>query len=515
MYALSIFMHHVLGFEVIGATNFPLESGSYRIAQGLLGAQTASINQGSSREYEVLLPTGSHTVSDDDIDRILALRSPLNPRSNSGLFRVTSASVSQNTLRVDYRSSELPPVEDNIPWGLYECENVLSGGWHSVSYCLSGYNSRLSASASRIILRNLTALNDWSVRLCLESTTDISASVPVGMSIAPGWLGDFDASNNHDLGDFTADDFHLHGPLWFDTTESVYRGSAVGIGILDAGEWTQGDWTISIVGDNISGTCLMITASGTLPGNDGMAIFGFPDDEAQGIESREDEQNIKARRLFVYGSAFEENEMSWQQGFQEDSMPQAMAWGMCGSPIPAVFSSYSDIRNGTRPREATNRADGVFTSTTELLDVEIIAGTLDVCQAWDDNRVFYFEPRRLGLVPLAKQGRSNYPVWSVTGDDLNSWLHTRNGIYIDWGGPALLNGFSGSNYTELTASSLIAGTGMKMDDLNPPASDPTAAVTVTVTKDFDAQRFRKTYSRNRQEPRLISIARQGSNPNKP
>lgn len=417
MYALSIFMTHVLGFGIVGSTNFPLESSSYRIAQGLAGDQTASINLGAGQEYRVLIPTGSHTVSDSDIDRILVLKSNDNPRKNSGLFRVISASVDANTLEVDYRTNDVPPAEDGMTWRLYESENTVSGTWSSGSTGLERYNSHRSASCSRVILRNPKELNDWSVRLCMESDVDISGAVPVGMTVAPGWLN-LEPSEHHLRGDFTNDDYHTHGAMWFDTTGSVYRGSAVGIGVLNGGLWTDGQWRITIVGDDDRGTVLMANRSGTLPTtNDALVVFGLPDDEEEDIEFRTDEGNVKARRLFVFGTAFEGNHLTWRQGFQNESLPQGMSWGVCGSPVPAVMSSYADIRNVSTPaRAASGRDDSVFTSTTELLDVEVIAGTLDVCQAWDDDPLFHFEPRRLGVLPLAKQGRTNFDEWTVTND---------------------------------------------------------------------------------------------------
>lgn len=508
MYALSIFMTHVLGFEIAGSTNFPLNSSSYLLASsGIDQGSYCSLNQGAGAENVIQFPTASYLISNSDIGRIVALKSSDNPTKNSGLFRITSASISSNELEIDYRSPDLPPSE-NLAWKIFESELNVSNTWSSGSNSSVGYNSNKTADSSRILLRSTLGTNlDWSVRLCLESNIDIASSSQVGMSIAPGWIGDV-SSIEHDRGDFTSTDFHLHGPMWFDTTSSLYKGSVVGTGVLIDKNWSTGNWNINIIGDDLSGTTLMLLNSSSLSGaNDSLVIFGLPDNEPNylGPDSVQDTSENNARRLFSFGNTSGSLNLTWNQGFQNEGLPQGMSWGTQNSPIPLVVSNYASIRNESNPiRDSSNCSDGVFVNATELLDIQLIAGTIDVTQKYDDNLIYDIEPRILGTLPFLRHGRSNFQSWALTSDVSSSWLHTSGGIYVTWKGPSLQTQLSGSDFIDL--SELIISSGLQFDEYNSQASDPETEQDLSMTeRDIDATRYRKTYSFFRQEPRNLMI----------
>lgn len=515
VYLMSIFLWNVLDYTPMGAMSFPLTSASYLLAQGPFDSTlSASINQGIGSEYVVKIPTASYLLSSVDVNRILTLKSRVNPLSNSGLFRIISVDALNNLATIDYRSSQTPPVEDGLRWKIFEAETAatVTGSWLSGSNGYKGYNSSLSNStASRIILRSPEAFSFWQLRLCMESKTDvISGACPVGMSIAPGLKSRSDSPDFSTIG--------LHGPMLFDSTSSIYRGSAVGLNpSVVSGRWARGQWRLSIIGDDMTGTTTVMSRIVNTPGmGNSWASFGVPFDEDPLLKVRLDPDD-QIQRLYVVGqSVASASSINWRgAGYHADGDVMGMAWSDYNRPIPCIVSSYADSSNQTtHVRDDTNRANTPFLGATEIIDVELLAGTMFATDNPSSSLVYEYEPRRMGVLPFLKQGRSNFGKWSISGDVSSSWLHTENGVYLQWGGPPPSDAAVGSMVYELSSTLASDNAGLSTQLINDPSFDPFVAPFVAVTADKDAARFRKTYSYFRQEQQVVTVVKMGSNPSK-
>jgi len=529
MYVLAIFLVHCGGFSVIGQTNFDVASTGSMLAVGA-GATGASINAGLGT-YVVAVPSASYHVTANDVGRILALRSSIAPRANSGLFRVTAATTASNSFTIDYRSIAAPPTELSMSWRLFENERSASLAWRSGSNGTTGYGSwnaspAATATASRIALQS-PHRSAWQARLCLESVADVSGAVPSVFSIAPGFGagsdGDFRAlpagSTGHDQQLF------LHGALWNNTTSSLYRGMTVGLTpcLGTSGSlWCTGQWRISMMVDDVSGSCSIVNRNVNLPvtntSGSGWCAVGLTHDEVgTPVGDAERDPTINVSRLFVAGSSTGASRITWDSQFHVDNNVQVVGWSRYGYPIPGVLSSYSDISNpgNTHVRYASGSADTPWASATELLDVEVLLGTVDqTLSAGTLTTLFRIQPRRLGRLPMLAQGRANHPTWKVTSDVSSSWYHTEDGVYLEWGGPIPTDGTGGSNFL-LNTSSQVLQQGLVQYGDSLVGSDPVVPTNLVLIKDLDAARLRKTYSYLRQPSVDLLIARGGSNPAKP
>lgn len=547
MYALSIFLFHVLGFSVIAQRNFPLQSSSYEkggttsLSGTLLLASMASGSTTGS--YRVAIPTASYAVSSADINRILALKSDLFPKANSGLFRITSASISQNFLTVDYRvnSGVFPPADNHLLWRIYENETIVKSTWSSGSNLIGlssgsiasgtikyGYNTwdvgsagSQIASASRIFLQSPDD-SLWQVRLCLESDFDVkSGSSQCGFSIAPGFYSGLIPYE-------TPKSRTLHAALWNNTTASLYRGTTVGPGpAMVNNNWTTGSWRIFMWGDDETGTTIIINRGNTLLAS-GWAAFGLPEDDHLFPLIAPDPEPM--RRLFVAGSPRALGTLEWKSDFtlptQGGAPPvNCVAWGDWNAPVPAALSSFADIFNQTTHfRNIASAGTSSFGGYTEVVDLEILAGTFDTIQAPTTQSLFPFQPRRVGRFPIARQGSGRYPgipstvgyaTWSHSPEnpgDLGAgpyWLHTESGIFLPWGGPALSGSTSGSVIWPIS-SSQYDEEGLMAFQGNTIGADPDP-LPPDVPHDIDATRYRKTYSYYRQPVVETGIIKGGSN----
>lgn len=511
MYVLSIFMRHVLEFGVVGHTNFDL-LGTYLLSSSI----SASINQGLGEEYVVSFPTSSYVVTTNDVDRILALRSVDNPRHNSGLFRITSVNTGSNNVTIDYRTSEFPPIEIDIPFAIFESENIVSSSWLSGSNGNVGYNSNGDATASRIIFRSNETLSAYQVRLALESSVDINGSSVVPFSIAPGFFG-----NN--AGDFEYKS-HLHGGIWHDTTSSLYRGLTVGAGHSVSTIPTIDQWRVNFIGNKTKGTVgYMIRSGSTISTHWG--CFGVSEDEPEdGILVRyTGDEHIF--RLFSLGSSQQTPAGSWRFDYQDRGVMNGVAWGMsteepvtcvASTYFPAAFTSTSDQTTELHLLASTlGVTSSSWTGGVELSDVELLVGTFDSSHDFSTGPLWELQPRRLGRLPFFRQGSTIIGDWvgGIGGHFLSSsWIHSTNGIYMEWGGPFPTDMTQGLPVTLLEATTMTSSTGLLLLDPIDPGDEPTSEE-IEFVKDLDAVRYRKTYSYYRQEPRLVDFVKGGSNPN--
>ena len=518
MYALGMFMLHVGGFTILGQTNFDLEV-SASVGQGISG----TINMGFGAN-EVFLPTGSYLVSSNDVGRILALKSQLYPAANSGLFRVTGVDVPNNCLVIDYRSSTPPPPEQYLFWRIFANEATFATSWQTGSNGTANYgsytlNTSSMSNASRIIMRSLDE-SSWEVRMCLESAHDVAGSVPSGFSVAPGFggngNGDFEPL---DSGVNINKRIFLHAAEWYNTTGSLYQGMTVG---LSPAYNQKGQWRISMIIDDVSGTCGIVNHNVSLvtPGlsGSGWCVFGLSVDETE-IPATVNlgDEFINASRLFVIGSSNPQSKLTWQTQFHSDNVTQVVGWSKLGYPVAGVLSLYSDITNPgqTHVRYITSSTDSAWNSKTDLLDAEILLGTVDTTFAsTTTSSLFPLQPRRLGRLPFFMQGRANYVPWAVTGD--GGWYHTEDGIFMQWGGPTPTDAV----FVEISSVTATSGSNELQQGLDPlgaylPGSDPPVPPESPNILDVDATRYRKTYSYFRQVPVIAGVQKGGSNPAKP
>jgi hypothetical protein len=426
---------------------------------------------------------------------------------------------------IDYRSSAAPPSEQYLFWHIFANEAVFAQSWRTGSNGTANYGSFNAttssvSNASRVIMRSLDE-SSWEVRMCLESSHDVTGAVPSGFSVAPGFGGNGD-------GDFEPLDsgininkrIFLHAAEWYNTTSQFYQGMTVGV----SPAYNQnGQWRISMIIDDVSGTCGIVNHNVSLsvaPGlsGSGWCVFGLTADESE-IPSNANlgDEFVNASRLFVLGSSNPQSKLSWQSQFHSDNVTQVVGWSKLGYPVAGVLSLYGDISNPgpSHIRYVTSSTDSAWNGQTDLLDAEVLLGTVDATLAsTTTSSLWPFQPRRLGRLPFFMQGRANYTPWAVTGD--GGWYHTEDGIFMQWGGPAPTDAVFGG----ISAVTATSGSNELQQGLDPlgaflPGSDPPSPPASSNILDVDATRYRKTYSYFRQVPVIAGVQKGGSNPAKP
>jgi hypothetical protein len=425
-YLLAIFCHRILGYTVVGQTNFNLSSGTYLLASGTTAGIRAGINFGSEYRREVSIPAGIRTVSVSDIGRMLVLRSDANPRFNSGIFLITGVNTADNRYIIDWRSGDDPPAEaaDSMPWWLYE-EDLTFPNTRGPN-AGPGYRSFGSSTCSRIILQSPHSTG-WQVRICLESTQDQESSgtnVTAQWTYAPGMGG-------NSAGDFAVGGDHLHSALWWNAnTTSVAQVPGQGrIG-------SQNQYRLSMVGDT-EGTgvyCFIRQLGG--PTNWHFQ-FGMCENEPQPTPLQ------TARRLFMFGHNSSTNSSQTSAGLVANSFHyHGLTQGYNGQPVSANIASWSFIEtngafgSGTPgPWYNSSAANNPVTQATELFPVEVVSG---MAENWYNNssRIHIFEPRMMGTLPFVRAGRSNFPNFTLTVG--KEWQHMQFDTYMLWGGPAVI-----------------------------------------------------------------------------
>lgn len=442
-YLLAIFIRRVLGYSYVGDTSFPINAvGSLLIATGdstptgaptWLTANKAGINNGAGT-YHVTIPSGIRVVTGADIGRILVLKSPANPTFNSGLFVITAIDTPNNAYVIDWRSGDTPPAETQaIFWYLYEKDastpvaGAPNGG--------PGYEGNGSSTTPRIILQSPHA-TAWQVRICIESTSQVSNPSIPWISVAPGYGGN--AS-----GDFPTFGRHLHGALWFNQAPVAVLGNPY-VGLTAGTGDTQGagvafTYRHYMIGDDTGqgvGWVAYSTGSAT-PFN---VHFGICDNEPTPLPTD------PMLRLFVIGTGYVSSlgGIRWSAGAPDASscINAGAAFAYGGQIISATPSCWTfvsqeegNFQNEGPLIDPTRLAgDSPWSSSTDLLTVEIAAGCLFQWQ--QSGAPFYLiEPRTMGTVPFFRHGRSNFGNFTTSTDAGKAWMHTLNGVFMLYGGP--------------------------------------------------------------------------------
>jgi hypothetical protein len=443
-YVLALFLRRVLKFTYVGNTAFGINAvGTLLIATGdstptvapTFGAGTkAGINYGGGLEYYVGIPIASYTVVAGDVNRLLVLKSTANPKHNSGIFRVTGTDVVNNRLLIDYRSAEFPPAEadDSIEWYLYEGDNFASIPASGTTSGGTGYRGAGSSTNGRIILQSPHA-TAWQVRICNENSTDYSTNgtTPTS-SVCPGFGGD-------SAGDFPVGGRHMHLARWLDTAVgATFGGSSPG---FTNSSTTIYRWTMLGDDGGQSFVCMSRFVSGS--GNSQMLLVGIPDNEPTPLPS----DNIA--RVFVIGDGYSLNvgnylnDISFHGGrYDVTARAEGMTFGEKNlRPVSATFGAWNYLSGATVAASVVTEAtaaDSVYSSSTDLLSVAIFAGMKLSHTATLAPPSMPFEPRFMGTAPWVREGRANFGNFTLTTDAGKAWQHFKNGVFMEWGGPAVV-----------------------------------------------------------------------------
>jgi hypothetical protein len=426
MWLMAIFMRRVLGYTVVGQTNFDLDSATYLLASGTTAGNRAGINFGVGATYEVSIPVGVRVVSGGDVGRMLVLRSTANPRFNSGIFLITGINAGSNRYIINWRSGDAPPAEaaDSIEWWLYAADGTRPGT--RAANGGTGYRSYGSSTCSRVILQSPHALG-WQVRICLESSNDYQTNGTTNqVTYAPGFGG-------NSSGDFPVGGDHLHSTLWWDTADPAIA-IMPGQGAINNGGTEF--FRLTMIGDT-EGTgvyCFIRRVNG--PTNWHLQ-FGMCENEPTPVPTR------SAMRLFTLGHNEYTNFSQLSAGLVANSFHyRGIGFGGNGQPASANIASWSHVETNAAfsgaPWYNANAADSPFTGATELLPVDIVTG---MAENWSNNgtrRTYQFDPRLVGQAPFVRQGRTNFGNFTLTTDAGKAWQHMQFGIFMMWGGPAVL-----------------------------------------------------------------------------
>lgn len=428
LYVLAIFLRYVMGFSIVGQTNFNLNG--IAITKG--SGSGASINMGNPDQFAIAIPLAQYTVSVADVDRILALRSGAYTLTNSGLFRITGINTTNNWVYVNYATGEFPPAESGtLSWAICELETlfVFNTGANAIS---GGYRSNGTATCSRIILQSPHS-SGWQVRLCRESATDVGNAFPRS-TIAPGF-------NGTPAGDFIVGGENLHMLLWRNQAlATAYENTMIGLDRND--QLATGGARFYIWGDDATSTVIIASRNAGCATTN-WACFGIPENEDP-LPARD------VQRLFAMGTPAAPVNTTGGEGlilnFNTDYSDQAgssspnlgnsgVAFGLSRQPISCAFSSYAKLTGQTtsagNPKFDIAAADNVFTQQTELLSVDLVAGTYDNWKNPAGDSLMQLEVRRLGTLPMARSGRS-FGSYTLSID--KKWIHLLTGVWLPWSG---------------------------------------------------------------------------------
>lgn len=436
-YLLAIFLRRVLGYSLVGHTNFNIETiGTLLLASGTGAGNRAGINFGAGAVYEVSIPVGVRAVSAGDIGRILVLKSTANPLHNAGLFLITGVNTTDNRYVIDWRSADSPPAEaaDSMDWWLYAADaNRPAAGATNAS--TNQYRGNGTSATPRIVLQSPHA-SGWQVRICVETSTDAGNTVTNQWTACPGFGAD-------SAGDFQAGGRHLHAAQWYNTSVISNTSGVVTPGMGHG--TTATTWRFTVVGDDTGQSVVVICRKVSTGTNHGMLVLGIPDNEPAPLPTPD-----PVHRLFMWGQSNQGSAGAWSNNisftpglYNGTALGQGLAMGLLGQPIALTPSCWTYL-NGGNPFADSLASDSPYSSTTELFTVDLVTGTV---QNWVDGLfvassgskiAMPLEVRTLGTMPWLRHGRSNFTAFTLTSDAGKSWYHLSNGVYLQWGGPAVL-----------------------------------------------------------------------------
>lgn len=460
MYIMASFMRYVLGYSVVGQTNFNLNGSTYTIAQS--NSTFATVNPDGS----VTIPSGVYTVnSGSDPGRMLVLKSPGHPTVNSGCFLITgiNSNISYpNSYVVSARigGSGLLTPESGLSWAVMENDAIITGnnvgyGWATIwGYGSSQFGANVpnpatatsyagdgSATTPRIILQSPHS-TAWQVRLCLEPSGQVVyTSINDPVSVAPGF-------NGNSAGDFPRHSPSLNGGLFFNNNPNdpsgILAGTTIGHG---ARAGFIGGCRISIVGDDTGQAVCCFTRLSTGNGvGTGYVVFGIPDNETSPLPP------TNMQRLFVLGEPTASYNgyngivcsFLWNGGGNGVVGKLGVGFGLDQSICscsPSCWTQVYQVAQGASPMFSPNAGDSPFLSGTELLPVDLVNGAFysnAPSGVIGGARILNQQTRTIGTIPFMRAGRANFSLFSTTTDPNNAWYHFQNGVYMQYGGPAVV-----------------------------------------------------------------------------
>lgn len=386
----------------------------------------AGINFGAGFLYEVSIPIAVRTVVAGDVGRILVLKSTANPRFNSGCFVITGINAGSNRYIVNWRSGDFPPAEsaDSMNWYLYE-NDIAAPPVHGPNNGGTGYRSNGTSLTPRMILQSPHSTG-WQVRICCESVGDASTNGTVQVQT---FTTGFDGNS---AGDFLVGGRHNHAVLWHDSASPRFR--CAGMPDTSSGSVIH---RFTIIGDD-TGQALAFFDRNATAGSSNYFFLGLPDEEPTPLPLD------PVHRVFsignAAGSAFSGINFSFNPSSTTLMLTAGCAMGFNGVPVTCAPGCWT-YASGPGQRGShfydASAGDSPWIASTELVTVELVAGSLTTFNT-SFSRVLPLEPRVMGVVPMLRQGRTNFGEFTLTTDPGKSWQHMREGVYMPWGGPAVL-----------------------------------------------------------------------------
>lgn len=449
-----------------------------RLASGS-GATAASINQHGT--YVVDIPIAARTVlagtsPAGDVNRMLVMKSSLYPTKNSGIFKITAVDTVNNRYTIDYRSTDAPPPElSTLTWWLYEGEvqvsnyiynfdaslpstvngatnttpivvstssahpfvtgqrvlitnvggNTGANGTWTITYVdathfslnnsigngafssngsasFVGYAGGLGGPNSRMILQSPHA-SGWQARVCNEP---FNVGLPV-ITVASG-------NNGNAQGDFPINGTTSHIAQFLDSNPTGgFVNTVPGGGCYNNNNNAS---RITLVGDDGGQAVFMYSKILGGAGNNGIMVFGVPDNEPIPNYPNTD-------RSFTYGSL---NVPSGDYGTIQLRMGNQFNGGFGFRAVIPEFVALvgwanMDGTSGTNPFYSANAGDSPFTSSTEVIPIEVWGGTtvdpqLAIPTPTAGVVPYGYDQRFMGTAPFLRNGRTNFGAFTQSTD---------------------------------------------------------------------------------------------------
>lgn len=326
----------------------------------------------------------------------------------------------QNRYVIDYRGNgDLAIVEadDTVQWWLYDKDiNCPQNGAGSGS---PGYGGTGASVTPRIILQSPHATG-WQIRICNEATSESPINIfNAGCSpitAAPGFGG-------NSSGDYPIGGECLHSNIFFDKNGVTGVDYICGNGFGDDVGAVGPQHRYTFVGDD-TGQSVHMFARRLLNATGPRSIyvvFGLPDNEPTPLPFK----NI--RRLFVLASARGDvgngqvNDVALNVGYTNSVSMHGCAFH--DTPISAHPSQLAYVTNNNQlagPTFDASAGDSPFTSATELMPVDITAGTIFSWAGGSPVQAFPFYSKCMGSIPIMRNGRANFGAYTLTTDNA-SW----------------------------------------------------------------------------------------------
>ena len=365
----------------------------------------------------------------------------------------------QNKYVIDYRGGgdlACPEPNDTVMWWLYDkdinCPKIGAGNGSS------GYNGNGSSVTPRIILQSPHALG-WQVRICNESTAD---NYIAHVTATPGFGGD-------SAGDFSVGGDHLHTLLFYNklgsSSNRLYIPAnglgSIGAYIVQMRYYLVGDDT----GQSVHLICRRLNDDQNSP-YPFFVSFGLPDNEPTPLPIK----NIE--RLFVLASTDGDNKISLAVGNSSHRVVQGMTFRY--APIscnPSVLAYVAGNNQLKGPQFDTTAGDCPFTSSTELITVDLVAGVFGTW-ANSSEAVMGYYPKVIGSLPILRAGRGNFGEFTLT-TDAGTWTVSN------------ASNTSPIQITTSTSHTLVTGQIVAIHSVNGnTAANGTFTVTVTSSSTF-------------------------------